>query len=105
MQYCRMKCRPVQRCQAHMALDSASSQEIDFVAQVLVILNHKGYLCCIIGSKVVAILHQQGESHWEGSACSLRSRLVYAASTLTARSIYFCFVFLDLPPFLYCLYS
>ena len=46
----------LQRRQAQMVRNGASSNKIDYIAQILGILNPKGYLNCVIDSKVTAVL-------------------------------------------------
>ena len=70
-----------------MVGDRATSLKINYVAQVKEILNLKGNLNCIIGSKVTAnlleglILPIGGVASGRDCACSLHSRLVFVHFT------------------------
>ena len=68
-----------------MVEDGAFSNKIDYVTICKEILNPEGYLNCLIGSKVTAILVNGGVLPSGGASlgrvcvCSMRSRLVIRA--------------------------
>ena len=68
--------------EAQTVKNGASSHKTNYITICSEILNLEGHSNCIVGSKVTAILLNGWimllvELHWEGSAGSLRSRLVW----------------------------